>query len=212
MSSHNTYQTLVKKNYDNLFKLVIIGDSGVGKSCILTRFADDTFTESFISTIGVDFRFKTVSIENPINKKNTIIKLQIWDTAGQERFRNIASSYYRSSDGLLIVYDISHKESFQNVVYWIEEAKRYISEEIPIMIIGNKSDRTDRQVTYEELKNFAEKNNLLYMETSARDNINIDEIFSELAKQCLENITSVFKEDNNINLNKDIQIKKNNCC
>ena len=215
MSSTNnsSYKTLVKKNYDNLFKLVIIGDSGVGKSCILTRFADDTFTESFISTIGVDFRFKTITIENPITNKSTVIKLQIWDTAGQERFRNIASSYYRSSDGLIVVYDISNKQSFTNVTYWIEEALKYITSEIPIMIIGNKSDRLDREVTFEELKNFAEKNKLFYMESSARENINIDNIFQELAKQCLDNLTMIYQEkDNNINLYDENQIKNTKKC
>ena len=208
MSSH--YNTLVKKNYDKLFKFVIIGDSGVGKSCILTRFADDYFTESFISTIGVDFRFKIIKIKNPSTNETMNIKLQIWDTAGQERFRNITSTYYRSSDGLIMVYDISYRQSFDNISYWIEEAKKYIYEYIPIIIIGNKSDCLDRKVSFDELKNFAEKHHVLYLETSARDNINIDTIFYELAKQCInENHTTY--ESNKLDISDEIKQKKN-CC
>lgn len=99
----------IKRDYDYLFKLVLIGDSSVGKSCLLLRFADDSFTESYISTIGVDFRFRTVKIEDKT------VKLQIWDTAGQERFRTITSAYYRGADGIIMVYDVTRRESFDHV-------------------------------------------------------------------------------------------------
>lgn len=113
----------MKRDYDHLFKLVLIGDSGVGKSCLLLRFADDQFTESYITTIGVDFRFKTIQVPSPQIANNTdgvdpgppknkTIKLQIWDTAGQERFRTITSAYYRGADGIAIVYDATDRESF----------------------------------------------------------------------------------------------------
>eukprot|EP01035_Chromulina_nebulosa_P028997 gene28997-38363_t len=105
-----------KKDYDNLFKLVVIGDTGVGKSCLLLRFADETFTENHVSTIGVDFRFRTVKVD-----KKTV-KLQIWDTAGQERFRTITSAYYRGADGIIIVYDVSCEESFNHINDWLIEA------------------------------------------------------------------------------------------
>ena len=99
---------MTKKDYDQLFKLVLIGDTGVGKSCLLLRFADDQFTESYISTIGVDFRFKTVQVDGKT------IKLQIWDTAGQERFRTITSSYYRGANGIIVIFDITEEDSFEN--------------------------------------------------------------------------------------------------
>ena len=206
--------SLTKRNYDKLLKFVILGDSGVGKSCILTRFSDDTYTESFISTIGVDFRFKNISLDHPSTKNHINIKLQIWDTAGQERFRNLASAYYRSSDGLIVVYDITHKKSFDNIMYWIEDAQKYVDEYIPIIVIGNKSDRIDREVTFEELKIFAEKRNVLYLETSAKDNINIDDVFVELTERCLiENSTSNEIKENTLNINNQTKPSRyNNCC
>lgn len=106
---------MAKRDYDYLFKLVLIGDSGVGKSCLLLRFADDNFTDSYISTIGVDFRFRTITIDDKI------VKLQIWDTAGQERFRTITSAYYRGADGIIMVYDVTSSESFDHVEEWLSE-------------------------------------------------------------------------------------------
>mmetsp|Transcript_35141 Transcript_35141/g.71640 ORF Transcript_35141/g.71640 Transcript_35141/m.71640 type:complete len:131 (+) Transcript_35141:108-500(+) len=128
----------VKRDYDHLFKLVLIGDSGVGKSCLLLRFADNAFTDSYISTIGVDFRFRTVKVE-----KHTV-KLQIWDTAGQERFRTITSAYYRGADGIIMVYDVTNQESFNHVADWLTEVNRYASEGTCKLLVGNKSDRPDR--------------------------------------------------------------------
>lgn len=161
-----------KRDYDYLFKLVLIGDSGVGKSCLLLRFADDAFTESYISTIGVDFRFRTVKID-----KKTV-KLQIWDTAGQERFRTITSAYYRGADGIIMVYDVTSMDSFDHVNDWLKEVNRYASEGTCKLLVGNKSDRTaDKVVTVEQAKEFADELGIAFLETSAKSAKNVEEAF-----------------------------------
>eukprot|EP01083_Nonionella_stella_P151319 483325_1 len=141
MSDHR-----VKRDYDYLFKTVLIGDSGVGKSCLLLRFADDSFTDSYISTIGVDFRFRTVSID-----KKTV-KLQIWDTAGQERFRTITSAYYRGAHGIIMVYDVTNPESFEHVEDWLTEVNRHASENTMKLLVGNKADMVEDKKETQRLR------------------------------------------------------------
>jgi len=169
--------TTKKRDYDYLFKLVLIGDSGVGKSCLLLRFADDAFTESYISTIGVDFRFRTVKID-----KKTV-KLQIWDTAGQERFRTITSAYYRGADGIIMVYDVTSTDTFDHVNDWLKEVNRYASEGTCKLLVGNKSDRTaDRAVTSEQAKAFADELGIAFLETSAKSAKNVEEAFFDFSR------------------------------
>jgi Ras-related protein Rab-1A len=164
--------------YDYLFKLLLIGDSGVGKSCLLLRFADDTYTDSYISTIGVDFKIRTVDLDTKT------IKLQIWDTAGQERFRTITSSYYRGAHGIIIVYDITDKESFDNVRQWMFEIDRYASENVCKLLVGNKSDlQPKRAVEYEAAKAFADELNIPFLETSAKNATNVEQAFLTMAAQ-----------------------------
>eukprot|EP01121_Diplochlamys_sp_Union-15-3_P015267 TRINITY_DN5011_c0_g3_i2.p1 TRINITY_DN5011_c0_g3~~TRINITY_DN5011_c0_g3_i2.p1 ORF type:complete len:209 (-),score=47.53 TRINITY_DN5011_c0_g3_i2:45-671(-) len=169
-----------KPEYDHLFKLLLIGDSGVGKSSLLLRFADNTFTESFISTIGVDFKLRTIEIEG------LKVKLQLWDTAGQERFRTITSSYYRGAQGVIVVFDVTKKDTFNNVVKWLQELERYASEDVKKLLVGNKIDLTPREVTPEEAKELAQKLGLDYVETSAKTSSNVEEAFSRLAKMIKE--------------------------
>jgi Ras-related protein Rab-1A len=158
--------------YDYLFKLLLIGDSGVGKSCLLLRFADDSYLESYISTIGVDFKIRTVE------QDGKTIKLQIWDTAGQERFRTITSSYYRGAHGIIVVYDVTDQESFNNVKQWLSEIDRYASEHVNKLLVGNKCDLTaNRVVSYEAGKAFADEIGIPFMEASAKDSTNVEQAF-----------------------------------
>mmetsp|Transcript_2695 Transcript_2695/g.9413 ORF Transcript_2695/g.9413 Transcript_2695/m.9413 type:complete len:201 (-) Transcript_2695:17-619(-) len=168
-----------KRDYDHLFKLVLIGDSGVGKSCLLLRFADDAFTESYISTIGVDFRFRTVKI----NK--SLAKLQIWDTAGQERFRTITSAYYRGADGIIMVYDVTSRESFNHVNDWLSEVNRYASDGTCKLLVGNKSDRPDKVVSTEAAKEYADSLGIPFLETSAKNASNVEEAFLTMTSELI---------------------------
>merc|ERR1712217_469495 len=170
----------MKRDYDHLFKLVLIGDSGAGKSSLLLRFADDTFTESYITTIGVDFRFKTI----PVERKT--IKLQIWDTAGQERFRTITSAYYRGADGIILVYDTCDRESFNHVDDWLEEVNRYVNESTCKILVGNKCDNTaEKQVTTEEAKKKADELGIAFIETSAKDATNVETAFQMMSSELI---------------------------
>ncbi|KXS22278.1 GTP-binding protein ypt1 [Gonapodya prolifera JEL478] len=164
--------------YDYLFKLLLIGDSGVGKSCLLLRFADDTYTESYISTIGVDFKIRTIELEGKT------VKLQIWDTAGQERFRTITSSYYRGAHGIIVVYDTTDKDTFHNVRQWMQEIDRYASEGVNKLLVGNKADLVNkRQVETAEAKEFADSLGIPFLETSAKNATNVEQAFLTMAKQ-----------------------------
>jgi Ras-related protein Rab-1A len=159
-----------------LFKLLLIGDSGVGKSSLLHRFADDIYTDSYISTIGVDFKIKTMNVGDKM------VKLQIWDTAGQERFRTITSSYYRGAQGIIVVYDITDLESFNNVKQWLSEIDRYASENVDKLLVGNKSDlEPARQVTKAMAEEFAESLQVKCIETSAKESSNVDDAFRSMA-------------------------------
>ncbi|KAI0781504.1 GTP-binding protein ypt1 [Trametes elegans] len=165
------------EGYDYLFKLLLIGDSGVGKSCLLLRFAEDSFTESYLSTIGVDFKIRTIELEGKT------VKLQIWDTAGQERFRTIAAAYYRGAHGIIMVYDVTEQETFNNVKGWITEIEKYASEGVKRLIIGNKSDLVERKVVeYSAAKEFADSLSIPFIETSAKNSTNVEEAFTLMAK------------------------------
>jgi len=168
----------MQSEYDYLFKLLLIGDSGVGKSCLLLRFADDTYTESYISTIGVDFKIRTIDLDAKT------IKLQIWDTAGQERFRTITSSYYRGAHGIIVVYDTTDLESFNNVKQWLHEIDRYASENVNKLLVGNKSDLTSkRAVSFDQAKEFADSLGIEFIETSAKNSTNVEKAFMMMASQ-----------------------------
>jgi len=170
-------------SYAYLFKYIIIGDTGAGKSCLLLQFTDKRFQPVHDLTIGVEFGARMVDIDG------RQIKLQIWDTAGQESFRSITRSYYRGAAGALLVYDITRRETFNHLGRWLEEAKQNGNTNMTIMLIGNKCDLEHRrQVSTEEGRVFAEKHGLMFLETSAKTAENVEESFHLPAKKIYEKI------------------------
>lgn len=202
------------QNYDYLYKLLLIGDSGVGKSSIVLRFADETFTENYISTIGVDFKIRT------LDYKDKKIKLQIWDTAGQERFRTITTSYYRGAHGVIIVFDLTDLYSFLNIEDWIEMVTKYGNTNPQIILVGNKSDLIqDRKIDVNIIANLVNKFDLKYLETSAKNDTNICNIFESLVAKLLKNnylLTYDYVDQSQRNIafstTKDIKKKLSGCC
>ena len=168
------------EEYDYLFKSIVVGDGGVGKTALTLRFSKGFFTEDYKMTIGVDFHVKTISIdtsEGPIK-----CKLQLWDTGGQERFSSIRPMYYRGSLGTILVFDLTNSASFEHLPQWIEEVRANIKAEIPVLLVGNKSDLIDqRAVSIEEISNFINDFNLYYMETSAKTGDGVGDCFYILA-------------------------------
>merc|ERR1712137_593377 len=180
-----THPSAMAQEYDYVFKLVLIGDSGVSKSCLLLRFADDTYTESYISTIGVDFKIRTIEIGGKS------IKLQIWDTAGQERFRTITSSYYRCAHGIIVVYDVTDQASFSNVKQWLQEIDRYACENMGKLLVGNKCDLTTKKVVdYNTAKEFADGLGIPFLETSAKNSTNVEDAFVTMATEIQKRVST----------------------
>ncbi|XP_046577638.1 ras-related protein Rab-37-like isoform X1 [Haliotis rubra] len=159
-------------------KVMLIGDSGVGKTCLLVRFKDGTFLSgSFISTVGIDFRNKVVDVEG------TKVKLQIWDTAGQERFRSITHAYYRDAHALLLLYDVTNKASFDNIRAWLAEINEYAQEDVVIMLLGNKADIAgERVIRREDGERLAKEYGVAFMETSAKTGMNVELAFMAVAR------------------------------
>ena len=170
-------------NFDYLLKYIIIGDAAVGKSNLLLRYVHGQFKPEYQLTIGVEFGAKNINISSKV------FRIQIWDTAGQENFRSITRAYYKNSVCALVVYDISSRDSFNNVTSWIEDCKNQSPKTIFMVLVGNKCDLEDkRQVSYEEGKDLADKNELLFFESSAKDGINVEEIFENSAKEIAKKI------------------------
>lgn len=183
----------VDDEYHLLFKVVLIGDSGVGKSNILTRFTKNRFNPDSKATLGVEFDTKNMRFEDHT------IRVQIWDTAGQERFRAITSNYYKGAMGALLVFDVTKPITFRNVERWLSEVKTNAAENIVVMLIGNKSDLRStgatEEVRLEDVTEFVTANNIAYLETSAKEDTNIKEAFERLGKEIYEKVKLELEEE-----------------
>ncbi|KAL0305596.1 UNVERIFIED_CONTAM: Ras-related protein RABA1d [Sesamum radiatum] len=208
-------------DYDYLFKVVLIGDSGVGKSNLLSRFTRNEFSLESKSTIGVEFATRSLTVDGKV------IKAQIWDTAGQERYRAITSAYYRGAVGALLVYDVTRHSTFENVERWLRELRDHTDPNIVVMLIGNKSDlRHLVAVSTEDGTSFAERESLYFMETSALDSTNVDNAFTEVLTQIYHIVSkktmeagddgaaaNIPSKGEKIDVSKDVSaVKKTGCC
>lgn len=204
----------VTPDCDAVLKMIMIGNSGVGKSALLKCFMGDPFDSGYTSTIGVDFEIKPVTLDGKT------VNLQIWDTAGQERFRTITTSYYRSADAILLVYDITDQLSFDNLNQWREDVKTYAREGVNVLLLGNKLDlEARRAVTYEDAQAYAEENGMSYVETSALVDRNVEDAFTRLALASLQSKAPA-EEDSRLKGSKTTSVKmdkegdpwSNSCC
>ena len=208
-------------NYNYLLKYIIIGESSVGKSNLLMKFANNKFTEDYQATIGVEFGAKNITIDDQI------FRIQLWDTAGQENFRSITRAYYKNSVCAMLVYDITNRSSFENLQDWLKDIISQSPKTVLIILLGNKIDlKEKREVEYEEGEQFAQKNGLIFMETSAKTGEGVEEIFKksvqEIKTKISENVYDLTSEScgikkgktNNISLNKNNKqnTKKKGCC
>jgi small GTP-binding protein len=196
--------------YNHLFKLLIIGESGVGKTCLLLQFTEGSFTSNHLTTIGIDFKIKIINLEEKQ------IKLQIWDTAGQERFRTITKTYYKGAHGIILTYDVTDENSFKNIRNWVKQIEQNAQTNVCKVLVGNKCDREDRKVSYDEGLQLANEFKMPFFETSAKSNYNVNETFTFLTKDILsisEPKTNDKKDTVEIekkgNVGKD---KKKGCC
>ncbi len=172
-------------NFEYIYKYIIIGDSGVGKSCILLQFTQNEFDQNKENTVGVEFGNKIISVGG------AAVKLQIWDTAGQEQFKSITRSYYRAVAGALLVYDVTNPESFANVKKWLDEAKQNANPELVVILCGNKIDLPEqRKITQEQGKRLATENNIFFMECSAKSRVKIDDLFHAVAEAIKQKVDS----------------------
>ena len=178
--------------FDVKYKIMVLGESKVDKTQLIKRYTKDQFGGVYLTTVGMDFQDKIIEIED---KK---VRLQIWDTAGQERFRNVTKSYFQSSQGLVLVYDITDRESFEKLNFWVDNIKNFAPENAKFILVGNKCDlANERKVSYEEGENYAKNLNIKFFEASARDGTNVNELFFYLANEIYQD--NKLKGNNNSN-------------
>jgi small GTP-binding protein len=192
---------------EHSFKILLLGDTSVGKTCFLKRYTDDTFQDAYLSTIGFDFKFKMVELKN--GKK---VKVQLWDTAGQERFRTIAKSYYKGAHGIILVYDVTNQKSFDNIKNWVNQIKEEASSKVCIILIANKIDSDERVVSKENGEALAKNYGLKIYEASAKENINVTEAFQDLIESINENYSNILSTGTKIQKPAPTKQEKSGCC
>ena len=193
------------ENKELLYKILLLGDSSVGKTCFLMRYTDNTYQEIHMSTIGIDNKFKDVELED--GKK---VKIQIWDTAGQDRFRSITRNYYKGANGIVLIFDVTNKKSYENVKNWVKQIKEEVSSRVTIILVANKIDDVNhRIVTKEEGEKIANECGLMFFECSAKTGENIEHAFNELVKKTVENYSKVGQGGEKIKKKKN---SKKGCC
>ena len=202
------------KKIDYKFKIMILGESKIGKTCFITRYTNNNFSGAYLTTVGIDFQSKIITLNNKT------IKLQLWDTAGQERFRNITKNYYQTSHGFIVAYDISENESFKYVKHWLNDINNNAPKNVKVILIGTKCD-LERKISKEEGEKIALENNIKFFETSAKDNINVKETFESLTLDILKYMEDEEKIEDNRNSivieresakDKNKEKKKKKCC
>ena len=187
-----------------LYKILLLGDSTVGKTCFLLRYTDDTFLDVHMATIGLDYRLKTMILND-----QKIVKVQLWDTAGQDKFRAITRNYYKGAKGIILIYDVTNIKSYENIKKWINEIKDEISDKVTIILIGNKIDNVvQRKITKEQGEKLASDYNVAFFETSAKTGEGINESVLYLVKKIMETDPEVKSRGKNLN----IKIKTKKCC
>ena len=193
--------------FDVKYKIMVLGESKVDKTQLIKRYTKDQFGGVYLTTVGMDFQDKIIEIED---KK---IRLQIWDTAGQERFRNVTKSYFQSSQGLVLVYDITDRESFEKLNFWVDNIKNFAPENAKFILVGNKCDlANERKVSYEEGENYAKKFNIKFFESSAKDGTNVNELFFYLANEIYQDEKTKEKDNKNSLKLKAKKKEKKGCC
>lgn len=173
---------------DHVFKILLIGDAGVGKSSVLVRFTEKSFSDNCQSTIGVDFKVKLMDVAGPDGRPKRV-KVTIWDTAGQERFRTLTSSYYRGAQGIILVYDVARKETFDSLSMWLQEVEQFSmggGKEVVKLLVGNKIDQP-RVVARDTAEEWARSRGMLFLEASAKSDVGISQVFTEVVQKILEN-------------------------
>ena len=166
--------------------MLLIGDSAVGKSSLLMRFCDRLFNTTYITTIGVDFKIRQLQVPYPSAEEPSNVKLQIWDTAGQEKFRTICQTYYRGSHGIMMVYDVTSRESFESIEMWLREINIHAGTDVVKLLVGTKTDKEGRVVTTEEGQSLADKMGIKFIETSAQSGENVEQAFVDLAVEIMK--------------------------
>ena len=196
-----------KYKKDILYKILLLGDWSVGKTCFLMRYTDNTFTDIHLSTVGIDYKLKSIALDNGEN-----IKVQIWDTAGQDRYKSITKSYIKGANGIILIYDVTKRKTFEGIQNWVKQIKEQVSSRVCVALVANKIDEKDkREVTEQEGIRLGKDIGYPFYESSAKDGINIDECFDNLIKQIIINYSDM-SENNSAKLEDNKKNDSKGCC